>query len=132
MKDGQTVKVRTYSPHFDLYRTNAASNLNLTITHLDSALVWNTGIDSFSNGFARGNGNLGVGVTGCDPYGAGGKEDLLVGFNGNATISENASRTVGSLRVGTNGANAFISGRNGNGTATISGTTNLTLSSTTS
>ena len=76
MKDGQTVKVRTYSPHFGLYRTNAASNLNLTITHLDSPLIWNTGTDSFSNGFARSNGNLGVGVTAVDPYGAGGKEDL--------------------------------------------------------
>jgi hypothetical protein len=132
MKDGQSVKVRTYSPHFDLYRTNAASNLNLTITHLDFPLVWNTGTDSFSNGFARGNGNLGVGVTECDPYGAGGKEDLIVAFNGAASITGSANRTVGSLRVGTNQANAFIAGRNGNGTVTVSGSTNLTLSSTTS
>ena len=101
MKDGQTVKVRTYSPHFGLYRTNAASNLDLTITHLDSSLIWNTGTDSFSNGFVRSNGNLGVGVTGVDPYGAGGKEDLIVGFNGVASITGSASRTVGSLRVGT-------------------------------
>ena len=87
MKDGQTVKVRTYSPHFGLYRTNAASNLDLTISHLDSSLIWNTGADSFSNGFARSNGNFGVGVTDVDPYGAGGKEDLIVGFNGVASIS---------------------------------------------
>lgn len=59
MKDGQTVKVRTYSPHFDLYRTNSASNLTFTISpvallgdfnrdgKVDSAdyVVWrNTGI----------------------------------------------------------------------------------------
>lgn len=132
MKDGQTVKVRTYSPHFDLYRTNAASNLSLTITHLDSALVWNTGADSFSNGFARSNGNFGVGVTAVDPYGAGGKEDLIVGFNGTASITGNAARTVGSLRVGTDMASILISGRNGNGTVNIAGSTSLTLSSTTS
>ena len=132
LKDGQSVRIRTYSPHFDLYRTNGASNLNLTITHVDTPLIWNTGTDSFSNGFARSNGSLGVGVTAVDPYGAGGKEDLVVGFNGVASITGSATRTVGSLRVGTNAANAFISGRNGNGTATISGTTNLTLSSSTS
>ena len=132
MKDGQTVQVRTYSPHFGLYRTNAASNLDLTISHLDSSLIWNTGADSFSNGFARSNGNFGVGVTEVDPYGAGGKEDLIVGFNGDASISGSASRTVGSLRVGTDMAGIFISGRNGDGTVTISGSTNLTLSSTTS
>jgi hypothetical protein len=60
MKDGQTVKVRTYSPHFNLYRTNAASNLTFTISQValpgdfnrdgkvDSAdyVVWrNTGIN---------------------------------------------------------------------------------------
>jgi hypothetical protein len=132
MKDGETVKVRTYSPHFDLYRTNAASNLDLIITHVDSPLIWNTGADSFSNGFARGNGSLGVGVTAVDPYGAGGKEDLIVGFNGSASISGSATRTVGSLRVGTDMAGIFVAGRNGNGTVTISNSTNLTLSSTTS
>ena len=132
MKDGQTVKVRTYSPHFGLYRTNAASNLDLTITHLDSSLIWNTGADSFSNGFVRSNGNFGVGVTGVDPYGAGGKEDLIVGFNGVASISGSASRTVGSLRVGTDMAGIFITGRNGNGTVNVGNSTNLTLSSTTS
>jgi hypothetical protein len=132
MKDGQTVKVRTYSPHFDLYRTNAASNLDLTITHLDSSLIWNTGLDSFSNGFARSNGSFGVGVTGVDPYGAGGKEDLIVGFNGIASITGSATRTVGSLRVGSDMAGIFITGRNGNGTVTIGNSTSLTLSSTTS
>jgi hypothetical protein len=132
LKDGQSVRVRTYSPHFDAYRTNAASNLNFALTHVDSPLIWNTGADSFSNGFARSNGNLGVGVTAVDPYGAGGKEDLVVGFGGVASISGNVSRTVGSMRVGTNQANAVIAGRNGNGTVSIGGTTNLTLSSATS
>src|SRR3954468_15167746 len=132
MKDGQTVNVRTYSPHFDLYRTNAASNLDFAITHVDSPLIWNTAADSFSNGFVRSNGNLGVGVTGVDPYGADGKEDLMVGFNGTATITGSASRTVGSLKVGTDQANAVIAGRNGNGAVTVSGSTNITLSSTTS
>lgn len=132
MKDGQTVKVRTYSPHFGLYRTNAASNLDLTISHLDSSLIWNTGADSFSNGFVRSNGNFGVGVTGVDPYGAGGKEDLIVGFNGVASISGSTSRTVGSLRVGTDMAGIFITGRNGNGTVNVGNSTNLTLSSSTS
>jgi hypothetical protein len=132
LKDGQSVRIRTYSPHFGLYRTNGASNLDWTITHLDSPLIWNTGTDSFSNGFARSNGNLGVGVMAVDPYGAGGKEDLMVGFSGIASITGSASRTVGSLRVGTNAANAFISGRNGNGTAAVGGSTNLTLSSSTS
>ncbi len=132
MKDGQTVKVRTYSPHFGLYRTNAASNLDLIITHLDSSLVWNTGADAFSNGFVRSNGNLGVGVTGVNPYGAGGKEDLIVAFNGNASITGNATRTVGSLRIGTDMAGIFIAGRNGNGTVNVGGTTNLTLSTSTS
>jgi hypothetical protein len=132
LKDGQSVRVRTYSPHFDAYRTNAASNLNFALTHVDSPLIWNTGSDSFSNGFARGNGSLGVGVTAVDPYGANGKEDLIVGFGGIASLSGNVSRTVGSLRVGTNQASAFISGRDGNGTVTVGGTTNLTLSNTTS
>jgi hypothetical protein len=131
LKDGQGVRVRTYSPHFDLYRTNSASNLDFTLTHIGSPLIWNTGMDSFSNGFARGNGSQGVGVTACDPYGAGGKEDLIVGFNGVASITGNASRTVASLRVSTNAANAYISGRNGNGTVSIGNTTNLTLSSST-
>jgi len=131
LEDGQTVRVRTYSPHFDLYRTNAANQFNITITHLESALVWNTGTDSFSNGFARSDGELGVGVEGVDPYGAGGKEDLLVGFNGHASITGSSSRTVASLRVGTDLANDVIAGRNGNGTVSISGSTNLSLSSTT-
>jgi hypothetical protein len=131
LKDGQGVRVRTYSPHFDLYRTNAASNLNFDLTHVDSPLIWNTGADSFSNGFARGNGSQGVGVTACDPYGAGGKEDLIVGFGGVASITGSASRTIASLRVGTNAANAFISGHNGNGTVSVGNSTNLTLSTST-
>jgi hypothetical protein len=132
LKDGQGVRIRTYSPHFDLYRTDSAANLNFDLTHVDSPLIWNIGADSFSNGFVRGNGSQGVGVTGVDPYGADGKEDLIVGFNGSATISGNASRTVGSLRVGTNAANAYVAGRNGNGTVTVAGATNLTLSSSSS
>jgi hypothetical protein len=131
LKDGQSVRVRTYSPHFDLYRTNAAGQFNLTVTHLESALVWNTGTDSFSNGFARGNGALGVGIEGVDPYGAGGKEDLLVGFGGNASITGSASRSVASLRVGTDLASNIIAGRNGNATVNVGGSTNLTISSTT-
>ena len=132
LEDGQTARIRTYSPHFDLYRTNAANQFNITITHLESALVWNSGTAAFSDGFARGNGELGVGVAAVDPYGAGGKEDLLVGFNGVASITGSASRTVGSLRVGTDQADAIIAGRNGDGAVTVSGSTNLTLSSTTS
>ena len=132
LKDGQTVRIRTYSPQFDLQRTAATDSFDITITHLDSSLVWNTGADSFSNGFSRSNGNLGVGVTGVDPYGADGKEDLIVGFNGVASISGSASRTVGSLRVGTDMAGIFITGRNGNGTVSVGNSTNLTLSSTTS
>jgi T5SS/PEP-CTERM-associated repeat protein len=73
----------------------------------------------------------GVGVTGVDPYGADGKEDLIVGFNGNASITGSASRTVASLRVGTNAASAIIAGRDGDGTVSVSGSTNLTLSSST-
>src|SRR4051812_33389991 len=87
LKDGQGVRIRTYSPHFDLFRTDSAANLNFDLTHVNAPLIWNTGADSFSNGFVRGNGSQGVGVTGCDPYGADGKEDLIVGFNGSATIS---------------------------------------------
>jgi hypothetical protein len=131
LKDGQGVRVRTYSPHFDLYRTNAAGNLNFDLTHVDSPLIWNTGADLFSNGFVRSNGNLAVGVTGCDPYGADGKEVLIVGFNGVASISSSASHTVASLRVGTNAANAYITGRNGDGAVNVGGATNLTLSSST-
>ncbi|MEO7404762.1 MAG: hypothetical protein ABIU95_13930, partial [Burkholderiales bacterium] len=48
------------------------------------------------------------------------------------SISGSTSRTVGSLRVGTDMASIFITGRNGNGAVTVSGSTNLTLSSTTS
>jgi hypothetical protein len=131
LKDGQTVRVRTYSPHFDLYRTNAASQFNITVRHLESALVWNTGADSFSNGFARGDGEQGVGVEGVDPYGAAGKEDLLVAFGGNASISGSATRTVASLRIGTDLASDIIAGRNGNGAVNVGGSTNLTVSSTT-
>jgi hypothetical protein len=131
LEDGQSVRVRTYSPHFDLYRTNSASAFNMTITHLEDPLIWNTGTASFSMGFARSNGEMGVGIEGVDPYGAGGKEDLIVGFNGDASITGTASRTIASLRVGTNQANAIIAGRNGNGTVTISGSTNLTISSST-
>ena len=125
-------EVRTYSPHFDLTAPILPTSCDITISHLDSSLIWNTGTDSFSNGFARSDGNLGVGVTGVDPYGAGGKEDLIVGFNGAATISGSASRTVGSLRVGTDMASIFIGGRNGSGTVSVNNSTNLTLSSTTS
>ncbi len=53
--------------------------------------------------FCKANGNLGVGVTGVDPYNAGGKEDLIVGFNGVASITGmSGSRTAASLRAGTN------------------------------
>jgi hypothetical protein len=130
LKDGQTARIRTYSPHFNLYRTNAANNFNITISHLEGPLVWNTGSAAFSDGFARGNGQQGVGVENVDPYGAGGKEDLLVGFGGVASITGSSSRTVASLKVGTDQASAFIANRNGNGTVNISGATSLTLSST--
>jgi hypothetical protein len=132
LKDGETVRIRTYSPHFDLQRTDADDSFDITISHVNSSLVWNTGAGAFSDGFVRSDGNLGVGVTGVDPYGAEGKEDLIVGFNGSATINGNGTRTVGSLRVGTDMASIFVAGRNGNGIVTVNGTTTLTLSSTTS
>lgn len=131
LKDGESVRVRTYSPHFDLERTNSANSFSFDITHVDSPLVWNTSSDSFSNGFARGNGSFGVGVINCNPWGAGGKEDLLVGFNGEATASGSTNRTIASLKVGTNLASTHIAARNGDGSVTVSGSMNLTLSSST-
>lgn len=131
LEDGETVRVRTYSPHHDLYRTTSAHDFTFKITHVGSPLVWNTGTAAFGDGFARSNGNLGVGVQGVDPWGASGKENLLVGFGGVAQVTGSGNRTIASLRVGTNQASAEISGRNGNGTVSISGSTNLTVSSST-
>jgi len=129
LEDGQAVRVRTYSPHFDLYRTNAANQFNITITHLDSALIWNESAAAFSDGFARGDGELGVGVTNVNPFGAGGKEDLLLGNGGTATLSGSGSSTAGSLVIGTNKAALFIAGRNGSGTLDVTGSRSITLSS---
>lgn len=131
LEDGQTVRVRTYSPHFDLYRTNGANQFNITVTHLGSSLIWNTGEAAFSSGFARSDGEQGVGVDGVNPFGAGGKEDLMVGFNGVASLSGSANRVAASLKVGTDQANAVIAGRNGDGMVTVSGSVDLTLSSST-
>jgi hypothetical protein len=132
LEDGETVRIRTYSPHFDLYRTTSAHDFTFKIRHLGTPLVWNTaGEGFFSDGFARGNGNQGVGAESVNPWGAGGKENLLVGFNGNAVISGATHRTAASLRVGTDQASAVIAGRSGNGSVMASGSGNLTLSSST-
>jgi Lamin Tail Domain/Calcineurin-like phosphoesterase len=127
LEDGETVRVRTYSPHFDLYRTNAANQFNITLTHLQAPLVWNEGAAAFSDGFARSDGELGIGVTNADPFGAGGKEDLLIGNYGVATLSGSSSSTAGSLAVGTNQASSFVAGRNGNGTIHAVGSRSITL-----
>lgn len=131
LEDGETVRVRTYSPHFGLQRTGGAHDYYITLSHVGSPLVWNTASASFTEGFARGNGQLGVGAESVSPWGASGKEKLIVANGGNATVSGSANRTIASIQVGSDQANAIIAGRNGNGTVTVSGSTNLTVSSTT-
>jgi hypothetical protein len=131
LEDGETVRIRTYSPHHDLYRTASDHEFTFKITHVGSPLVWNTGVAAFGDGFARSDGEQGVGVVEVSPWGAGGKEALLVGFGGNASINGNQSRTIASLRVGTDQAAAEIAGRNGDGTVNVSGSINLTISAST-
>ena len=138
LNDGETVRLRTYSPHFGLQRTNAANSYSITISPLvapETALVWNVGgvSTSFTDGFATGDDALNVDVFPASPWDSPyntGKQELIVGFNGIAVLSGNSTRTVGSVRVGTNQANAVIAGRNGNGTITVSNSINLTTADT--
>ena len=37
LDDGKTVRVRTYSPHFGLYRTNQANSFEITLSQIDNA-----------------------------------------------------------------------------------------------
>ncbi len=100
-----------------------------------SALVWNDNSGStvaFTNGFATGNGNQGIDSSPASPWNAkfnNGRQNLMVGYNGNASLSGATSRTIGSMRIGTNQANSIISGRNGDGIVTTSGTMGLLVSS---
>lgn len=102
----------------------------------DSALVWNNNSGSataFTEGFAIGDGSLSVGQFPASPWNSQfntGTQKLLVGYNGVATFSGSASRTIGSMSIGTHQAGAVIAGRNGNGTVTASGSVNLVVSST--
>lgn len=139
LEDGETVRVRTYSPHFDLYRTNAANNFEITISSLvapEVALVWNVNSGAatpVTDGFATGDGSGAVGAFPASPWSSPydtGRQELLIGYEGNATFAGNGSRTIGALRVGTNQADAVIAGRNGDGTFTANGAVNLTVSST--
>lgn len=138
LEDGETVRVRTYSPHFDLYRTNAANNFEMTISSLTTpevALIWNvnSGVATpVTDGFAASNGSGGVGTFPASPWSSPydtGRQELLIGYEGNATFTGNGSRTIGSLRVGTNQADAVIAGRNGDGAFTANGSVNLTVRS---
>lgn len=124
--------------------TNVASDHDPLLAVLDlksvwpgSALVWNnnTGIaTAVSDGFATGNGSTGVGDFPASPWSDvynNGTQNLFIGYNGNATVSGSSTRTIGSLRIGTNQASAIIAGRNGNGTLTESGAMGMVVSSTT-
>ncbi|BBO35643.1 lamin tail domain-containing protein [Lacipirellula parvula] len=139
LADGETVRVSTYSPHFDLYRTNAANQFEITISPLTNpeyALVWNnnSGVaTAITDGFATGNGSGGVGVSPASPWASPyntGTQELVLGYNGIATFTGNGSRTIGSIRVGTDQADAIIAGRNGNGTFNANANVNLTVAST--
>ena len=139
LDDGRTVRVRTYSPHFNLYRTNAASSFNFTLSQIveaETPLVWNVNSGAavgFTDGFATGDGDQGVGVFPASPWDSqynDGTQTLMVGYNGNATFSGSGSRTIGSMRIGTNQADTVIAGRNGNGAITTSNSVNLTVAST--
>jgi hypothetical protein len=139
LEDGETVRVRSYSPHFNLARTNAANDYEITISQIVSpqvALVWNINsgfATPVSEGFATGNGAGAVGVFPASPWAspyASGRQELLIGYNGKGTFSGTARRTIGSLRVGTNLADAVITGRNGNGEFTASNSVSLIISQT--
>ena len=137
LDDGETVKLRTYSPHFGLQRTNAANSFEFAISPLvapETALVWNVaGSAAFTDGFATGDDAQNVDVFPASPWDSPyntGKQELIVGYNGVAALSGNSSRTVGAVRIGTNQANAVIAGRNGNGTITVSNSVSLTTAST--
>lgn len=123
--------------------TNVASDhhpllgvLDLATPWPDAALVWNinsgvaTGV---SDGFATGNGNQQFGYFPASPWSSEyntGQQNLIIGYNGNATLTGNATRVIGSLRIGTDAASAIISGRNGNGAMTVSNTVTLTVAKT--
>ena len=124
--------------------TNVASDHHPLLAVLDlknvwpgSALVWNnnTGVaTAVSDGFATGNGSGGMADFPASPWSStynNGTQNLLIGYNGNATVSGSSTRTIGSLRIGTNQANSIIAGRNGNGTLTASGSMGMVVSSTT-
>jgi hypothetical protein len=138
LDDGETVRVRTYSPHFGLQRTNSANTYEIALSPVvapATALVWNvSGVStSFTAGFATGDDALNVDLFPADPWSGSyntGRQELVIGFNGNAALSGNQSRTVGSVRVGTDQASAIIAGRNGNATMTVSNSINLTTADT--
>ncbi|WP_428306544.1 endonuclease/exonuclease/phosphatase family protein [Lacipirellula sp.] len=115
--------------------TNVASDHHPLLSVLElldatPTLVWNGNSGAsvaMTDGFATSNGSLGVGSFPVSPWESG-VPTLIVGYGGKATFSGSASRTVGSLRIGTDVASGFIAGRNGDGTLTVSGSVSLALS----
>lgn len=132
---GQFIRNATTEVASDHYPLLAV--LELKSVWPGSALVWNvnSGVStSFTAGFATGNGSAGVGEFPASPWNAAynsGRQNLLVGYNGNATVSGSANRTIGSLRIGTNQASQYIAGRNGNGAVAASGSMGLLIANTT-
>jgi hypothetical protein len=73
LDDGKTVRVRTYSPHFDLYRTNAANQYAITLSQVQPPqladfdadgdvdgrdfLVWQRGLGASAAGLSQGDAN---------------------------------------------------------------------------
>jgi hypothetical protein len=73
LDDGKTVRVRTYSPHFDLYRTNAANQYAITLSQAQPPpladfdadgdvdgrdfLVWQRGLGASAAGLSQGDAN---------------------------------------------------------------------------
>jgi endonuclease/exonuclease/phosphatase family metal-dependent hydrolase len=124
--------------------TNVASDHHPLLAVLElpnvwpgSALIWNVNTGAATavgDGFATGDGSTNVGDFPASPWSAAyntGKQNLLIGYNGNATVSGSVTRTIGSLRIGTHQASSIIAGRNSNGTLTASGTMGMVISSTT-
>jgi endonuclease/exonuclease/phosphatase family metal-dependent hydrolase len=120
--------------------TNVASDHHPLLAVLElpdawpgNALVWNVSSGAatpVSDGFATGNGSGQYGYFPANPWSSTyntGTQNLIIGYNGNATFTGSASRTIGSLAIGTSSANAIISGRNGNGAFTASNSVSLTV-----
>jgi endonuclease/exonuclease/phosphatase family metal-dependent hydrolase len=124
--------------------TNVASDHDPLLAVLDLKSVWpgnnlvwnnNTGVaTAVTDGFATGNSSGSVGDFPASPWNTAfdnGTQNLLIGYNGNATLSGSSTRNIGSLRIGTNQANATIVGRNGNGMLSVSGSLGLKVNDST-